>query len=220
MLVAVAAFARVDQVAVTPEGALVRPSATTFYNKNTACFRQDIRVYVDMSPSFSGTSTKSTQNLKTQFWTDFELKVVDKNGNIVYYATSLSRQTNASLYSLHYYHVDDSVRIFFWDTYDPENRDNCYGRLRRLPPNGEYTSIAEMISGNPNSGVVGVWVYPNMDGVLRSGKSIRAIFEDTENTVIVNRFTSSTYESVYPFGRFWRPARLERYGEIKLLVNP
>ena len=209
--------------------------------------KRDFRIFVDTQPSPNDvqsyktltsyqTTIKSTGNTNytkqhntydkvwdLKFWTDCEVKVIDKWGNIVYFTSTICLN-NAEVKQLHPEITDTTASVYYWSS---EGSDNwCYGEKKQLT--NLNSSIGNEISSYAT--VAGIWIVPSFSNVeTRSiinytgrwvgtrknvvwGEYIRSVFENPENTVIVWRQTPTSAE-YYNGNKLWRPARVEHFGK-------
>ena len=195
--------ARVDNVTVDTDGNLIRPTAQKFHEKNVRTFKQDFRIFVDTSTSVRDALYDKQQSL----WTDCELKVIGKDGSLIYF-TSTNYLNNSEVKWLHPNVYDNTAKFFYWDCSYWNEKGGCWGERKA------FTDFNSCIGAKSSNGAVSaIWIYPNLNGTI-NGKSIRSIFEDPENTILVWRLTLDSGE-YYAGNKLWRPARLEYFGEFK-----
>ena len=209
--------------------ALVQPDAATFAAKNNLVTNEVICVRVDMTRD--GDYRAHTQTIT---WSDCELKVLDKNGNIVYFASSVWRDRS--------YHadagvIDNNVKIYYYVSGSNSSNGVCAKPKKLLVQSG----ADDYSSGNSISTYEGLWwvtlgnnayvsrpacitaveFYPNLSGTL-NGLSIREIFLNPENSIIVSRKNPNQLERAFTNGdggvtdinngqRIWRPAIAQYY---------
>ena len=207
------AFA-VQGVTVDSDGTLKRPIAKTFIEKNNLVTNEVICVRVDM---FRG-GTDDMMQRKSYYWSDAELKVLDKNGNLLYFATT-------SYNDVRNYHLDDGT----WDSkctiyyYISGTRYAQYGQCSN--PKQEHTVSASQTrsigkkenvgaysspSGGQNHPVTAIEFFPALSGMI-NGKSIREIFLNPENTIIISRKNQNELERTGNGSRVWRPTIPQYY---------
>ena len=162
----------------------------------------------------------NVMNLK--YWTDCELKVIDKWGNIIYF-TSTIKLNNAQVASLHPEITDNSPTIWYFGTY---SYNGCYGTRT------QFTNFSSSIGATigSSSTVSGIWIYPNLSSKetrqvpnytgynQQSGKKqvvwgqyIREVFENPNNTIIIWRQTTTQGE-LFNRKKLWRPVQITHYG--------
>ena len=164
----------------------------------------------------------NVMNLK--YWTDCELKVIDKWGNIIYF-TSTINLNNAQVASLHPEITDESPTIWYFGTYRYATSE-CYGLKT------QFTDFNSSIGATIGSSytVSGVWIYPNLSSKETRqvpnytgynqqsgtkqvvwGQYIREIFENPNNTIIIWRQTAAQGE-LFNGKKLWRPVQITHYG--------
>lgn len=163
----------------------------------------------------------NVMNLK--YWTDCELKVIDKWGNIIYF-TSTIKLNNAQVASLHPEITDKSPTIWYFGTY---SYNGCYGTKT------QFTNFSSSIGATigSTSTVSGIWIYPNLSSQATRqvpnwtghnqqsgtrqvvwGQYIREIFENPDNTIIIWRQTTAQGE-LFNRKKLWRPVQITHYGD-------
>ena len=207
--------------------ALVQPDAATFAAKNNLVTNEVICVRVDMERPAN--TTYLIAHGKALFWSDCELKVLDKNGNLLYFATT-------SYNDVRNYHSTDGTwdancKIYYYVSgtkYAAAGQCSSPKQLHTVS-SSQTKSIATkeglVAYGGPTYGyyfngaqVSTVEFYPNLSGTI-NGKSVREIFLNPENSVIVSR--KNNYELERGFTslnndrttgeRIWRPAIPQYY---------
>lgn len=163
----------------------------------------------------------NVMNLK--YWTDCELKVIDKWGNIIYF-TSTIKLNNAQVASLHPEITDKSPTIWYFGTY---SYNGCYGTKT------QFTNFSSSIGATIGSTrtVSGIWIYPNLSSQATRqvpnwtgynqqsgtkqvvwGQYIREVFENPNNTIIIWRQTTTQGE-LFSGKKLWRPVQITHYGD-------
>lgn len=209
--------------------------SSQFLNSNiTATIQGSITYQKATGVSIGITQTKSSTNtlmptytikdnvMNLKYWTDCELKVIDKWGNIIYF-TSTINLNNAQVASLHPEITDESPTIWYFGTY---SYNGCYGTRTR------FTNFSSSIGATigSTSTVSGIWIYPNLSSKetrqvpnytgynQQSGKKqvvwgqyIREVFENPNNTIIIWRQTTTQGE-LFNRKKLWRPVQITHYG--------
>lgn len=160
-----------------------------------------------------------------KYWTDCELKVIDKWGNIIYF-TSTIKLNNAQVASLHPEITDKSPTIWYFGTYRYATSE-CYGLKT------QFTNFSSSIGATigSSSTVSGIWIYPslssketrqvpNWTGYNQQsgtkqvvwGQYIREVFENPDNTIIIWRQTTTQGE-LFGGKKLWRPVQITHYGD-------
>ena len=161
------------------------------------------------------------------YWTDCELKVIDKWGNILYFTSTIGLNFS-QVKALHPEITDSNPKIYFFGTYG-YSTTGCYGLKTQFT---NYDSSIGATIGTSNA-VTGIWIYPDLNstdtrtvknwtgyGVYSGtkqvvwGKYIRGVFANTENTIIIWRQTTTQGET-FRSNKLWRPAKATYYGDFK-----
>lgn len=172
------------------------------------------------APMPTYTIKDNVMNLK--YWTDCELKVIDKWGNIIYF-TSTINLNNAQVAKLHPQITDNSPTIWYFGTY---SYNGCYGIRTQFT---NFSSSIGATIGSSNT-VSGIWIYPNLSSQETRrvpnwtgynqqsgtkqvvwGQYIREIFENPNNTIIIWRQTTAQGE-LFNGKKLWRPVQITHYG--------
>ena len=219
----VSAFAEGESYTVMTDdsGALLVPSKAEFYEKNVKCYQQDFRLFIDTQPSPDNNSTVG----KMQWWSDCEIKCIDKWGNLVYFTSTIALN-NSQVAALHPRITDKTPKIYYWrgDVKNPAG--GCWG-LR-----GQLTNFNLSIGANGSYGYSAIWIYPSLSstetrtvpvytGLGKStnkqvvwGEYVRSVLNNPDNTVLCWRQTKTEGE-IFNSRKLWRPVRIEFYGDFK-----
>lgn len=205
------AFA-VQGVTVNSDGTLKRPTAKTFIDKNNLVTNEVICVRVDMFRS-GGDDLLSRMAF---YWTDAELKVLDKQGRLLYFATT-------SYNDVVNYHKEDGTwdsncKIYYYiaGTKYAQQGQCSNPKQLHIVSASQKKSIAskEVVSAsigrNINHPITAVEFFPNLSGKI-NGMSIREIFLNPENTIIVSRKNQNEIERTGNGARVWRPTIPQYY---------
>ncbi len=160
-----------------------------------------------------------------RWWTDCEVKVIDKFGNLVYFTSSIMLG-DKQVQQLHPSLCDLNPKIYVWST--DTTSQGCWGA--KVVHTDFESSIGEKIGT-----VTGIWIEPDYSstekrdnvpkfegaGIYKTqsvvwGEYVQKVFANPDNTVLVWRQTIDVGET-YNGQKLWRPARLEFFGEIKEL---
>lgn len=210
-----------DSVMVDNSGTLAYPTKATFFEKNVRAFQQDFRIFVDTTPSVLNNDTSNN----TAWWTDCEVKVIDKWGNLIYFTSTIALKKSQVL-ELHPQICDETPQVFAWLAVGSNSNGGCWGQRKEL------TDFKSTIGASIGSAISGIWIYPSINstkertipiytGANQSanesviwGEYIRSVFNNPDNTILVWRQTKAEGET-YDGNKLWRPARLEYYGDFK-----
>ena len=182
---------------------------------------------VNSGGSAMGYYTSSFNIPNIQYWTDCEIKVIDKWGNLIYFTSTIALE-NLQVQMLHPTLTDKTPKVYYWETAYQNATGGCWGTLKQL------TNLNRSIGAikTSNSCVSGIWIYPSLDSTEKRtipiftgtntytnkqvvwGEYVRSVFDNPENTVLCWRQTTS-YGEIYSSGKIWRPVRIEYYGDFK-----
>ena len=207
---------------------------TQFKNSNITATINGTITYQQAYPGVGIAQTKTSKNtlmptytikdnvMNLKYWTDCELKVIDKWGNIIYF-TSTNKLNDAQVAKLHPQITDSSPTIWYFGTY---SYNGCYGIRTQFT---NFNSSIGATIGSSNS-VSGIWIYPslssqetrtvpNWTGYNQQsgtkqvvwGEYIREVFENPNNTIIIWRQTTTQGE-LYNGNKLWRPVQITHYG--------
>ena len=192
--------AAVKTAVVNSDGSLAYPTASTFAAKNNLVSQEVLFVRVDMF-KYSWTSSGIT---RSEYWKEVELKVLDKNGALIYFICTMwwDRAWHANHPEL----IDNGARIAYYP-FGNGITGVCAHKKVWLTITGtddysDGTNIAAQVAA--------VEIYPNLSGTV-GGKSVREIFLNPENTILVSRKDDSQYEKDGGGTRIWRPAVIQYY---------
>ena len=144
------------------------------------------------------------QYYKVNWWTDCEVKVIDKWGNLIYFTSTIALE-NSQVSKLHPQICDKAPKVFAWLAVGSNSNGGCWGERKEL------TDFTKSIGASIGSAISGIWIYPSINS---TEKRTRSVFNNPDNTILVWRQTTSEGET-YNGNKLWRPARLEYYGDFK-----
>lgn len=171
-----------------------------------------------------------------QWWTDCELKVLDKWGNIVYWATT-ARKNSSEFQNNHPEVADNDYKIYVYTNYDYQN-DGCVSKkwdftqyktsaISNYVGSSYYVSSIEIIPNfdDPSllnwSDRVRIPKYTNYQSwseyypdTMTWGEYVRMVFTNPENTIVYWRQNAS-YTEQHNGSKVWKRAQLEYYGNYK-----
>lgn len=157
---------------------------------------------------------------KAFYWWEAEIKVLSKTGALLYHVSTVWRDRS--------YHEDlgvedDKCRIFYYPSGPNANTGICAKPKKELKRSatGSGVSISkfEGLTGSATGdayysrtiSISTIEFFPNLDGKL-NGVSIREIFLNPENTIVVSRKNSNEIERDYSNGsRIWRAPIITYY---------
>lgn len=182
---------------------------------------RDFYIYVDMSPSPYSDS---------KYCSDFEIKVIDKYRNTLYFSATFSLQYSTFVNG-HSNITDSSPTIYYFSTSGSGDYNRCFGQRVKFS-NYKKSSIGASLGSNT---ATGVWFYPSVDATdivnvpvytgfgqysktrrLKRGDYIREIFTDPNNTIIVWRQNMSTAETLPGGVKRWISVLPTYYGDSKV----
>ena len=172
------------------------PSKQTFWERNISVFRQNKRIYVDMTPSISlaysqySQNIESNTNLKHNFWTDTEIKVINKNGDLLYFTTTINLGSDSIAY-LHgpdvLYDKNPKISYWFCTNSGAYGSKGCWGIKKDFDPtpeNNATNSIGAYMASelnNTGSGVTAIWIIPFYDDPTTEPDSNSNAYSTTKN---------------------------------------
>ena len=157
-------------------------------------------------------------------FTDAELKILDGEGNLLYFATTLYEDIEE-------YHgsdgtYDENCKIYYYVSGKHHNSapGGCSNpkqkyTLDKDPDNDPTTEEGSSIGGKErnegkNGKIIAIEFYPNLSGDLTiSGitRKIRDIVLNPNNTIIVSRKGDLAIERDVDGNRIWRPVTIQYY---------
>ena len=217
ILFAINVFAQSKPVTYNPATGKIK-SPSDFVEKNNLVTNEVICVRVDM---FRG-GMDDYSSRKAFYWSDAELKVLDKDGCLLYFATT-------SYNDVVNYHSDDGTwdskcKIYYYIAGTKYARDgqcsnpkqsHTVSASQKMSIGGKE-NIKSNVNATGNLGnaynfpITAVEFFPDLTGSI-NGISIREIFLNPENTIIVSRKNSSELERTANGSRVWRPTIPQYY---------
>ena len=198
-----------DSVMVDNNGTLAYPDKDTFAQKNALVPTTNLSVFVDLyRDGIDDVTDARPPQGRGQYWSDCELKVLDKNGNIIYFFSTIlfySKRVQA-LHDSKY--NDMNARCFYYVSGAGTNA--C------VKPKKEYvqtassnTSIGAKESAYSGAGnasdskvrITAIQIYPS--------DKFREVFLNPENSIMVWRQSPSVAEVDGKGGKLWRPAIIQ-----------
>ena len=213
LLLGINTFAQRKPVTYDPANGKIK-SPSDFVEKNNLVTNEVICVRVDM---FRGGDDDVMQR-KAYYWSDAELKVLDKNGNLLYFATT-------SYNDVRNYHLDDGTwdskcKIYYYisgtkyaqsgQCSNPKQSHLVSASQTKSIGKKENVGASYSLSSGQNHPVTAVEFFPDLSGTI-NGKSIRDIFLNPENTIIVSRKNQNELERTGNGDRVWRPTIPQYY---------
>ena len=222
ILFAINVFAQSKPVTYNPATGKIK-SPSDFVEKNNLVTNEVICVRVDM---FRG-GMDDYSNRRAFHWSDAELKVLDKNGDLLYFATTSYNDVivwhcpegKATEKTKHTDNTWDSkCKIYYYIAGTKYARDGqCSNPKQSHTVSASQTmsiggkeNIKSDVNATGNIGnaynfpITAVEFFPDLTGSI-DGISIREIFLNPENTIIVSRKNSSELERTANGSRVWRP---------------
>ncbi len=209
-------YAQRQGVTVNRDGVLTHPNASTFTEKNNIVSNDVICVRVDM---FRG-GWDDIRDHKSYYWWEAELKVLAPDGSLLYHVSTVWRDRS--------YHEDlnvedDNCRIFYYPSGGNFETTGICAKpkkelIRSASGNGMSITKFEGLSYEFGSSgyystpisITSIEFYPNLSGRL-NGQSIREIFMNPENTIVVSRKNSMEMERDENYSRIWRTPIITYY---------
>lgn len=167
------------------------------------------------------------------WWTDFEIKVIDKYRNTLYFSGTIYLNSQYVING-HSNIIDKSPTIYYLSDRDSYDYYRCFGAKTQF--SNFNSSIGATVGSSYK--VSGVWFYPNLDSQttinapvytgynsyskkrsMKFGDYIREIFTNPENTIIVWRQTTSYGEQLSGGRKRWIVVQPTYYGDFKVKTN-
>lgn len=167
------------------------------------------------------------------WWTDFEIKVIDKYRNTLYFSSTIYLNSK-SVVNGHKDIIDTGPTIYYLSDRDSYDYYRCFGAKTQF--SNFNSSIGATVGSSYK--VSGVWFYPNLDSQttinapvytgynsysqtrsMKFGDYIREIFTNPENTIIVWRQTTSYGEQNSGGRKRWIVVQPTYYGDFKVKTN-
>ena len=222
------------------------PQSTTSYYQANPSKTNDF-YYRDASNALKRTvtstgATKSTYiDTNTRWdilwWTDFEIKVIDKYRNTLYFSSTIYLNSK-SVVNGHKDIIDTGPTIYYLSDLFSDYTDRCFGTKTKFSNFNSSIGATVAAIGGSSYKVSGVWFYPNLDSQttinapvytgfnsyskkrsMKFGDYIREIFTNPENTIIVWRQTTSYGEQLSGGRKRWIVVQPTYYGDFKVKTN-
>ena len=171
------------------------------------------------------------------WWTDFEIKVVDKYRNTLYFSGTIYLNSQYVING-HSNIIDKSPTIYYLSDRDSYDYYRCFGAKTQFSNFNSSIGATVAAIGGSSYKVSGVWFYPNLDSQttinapvytgfnsyskkrsMKFGDYIREIFTNPENTIIVWRQTTSYGEQLSGGRKRWIVVQPTYYGDFKVKTN-
>ena len=219
-------------------------STTSYYQANPS--KTNDFYYRDASNALKRTVTSSGATKSTYidadtrwdilWWTDFEIKVIDKYRNTLYFSSTIYLNSK-SVVNGHKDIIDTGPTIYYLSDLFSDEPDTCFGAKTKFS-NFNSSIGATVGSFGSSYKVSGVWFYPNLDSQttinapvytgfnsyskkrsMKFGDYVREIFTNPENTIIVWRQTTSYGEQLSGGRKRWIVVQPTYYGDFKVKTN-
>ena len=115
-------------------------------------YRQDFRLFIDTQPAPAKNSTPAA----LRWWTDTEIKGIDKWGNNGYFTTTIALN-NSEVANMHPMITDKTPKIFYWRGDISNPAGGCWG------VKGQLTNFNSSIGAIGSYGITAIWIYPSID---------------------------------------------------------
>lgn len=222
------------------------PQSTTSYYQANPSKTNDF-YYRDASNALKRTVTSSGATKSTYidadtrwdilWWTDFEIKVIDKYRNTLYFSSTIYLNSK-SVVNGHRDIIDTGPTIYYLSDLFSDYTDRCFGTKTKFSNFNSSIGATVAAIGGSSYKVSGVWFYPNLDSQttinapvytgfnsysqtrsMKFGDYIREIFTNPENTIIVWRQTTSYGEQLSGGRKRWIVVQPTYYGDFKVKTN-
>ena len=194
-----------DTVLVDDNGALEYPTKATFAAQNDLVSTSNLSVFVDTYRDGIEYMAYNTLGY-TKYWTDCELKVLDKDGNIVYFFSTIYYNSSQVRNNHPSVADDDAVVYYYVSGGNPENNVCVKPKQRFTDGNSSIgeTENASYGTTNPIDNkvrITAIQIYPSA--------KFRHLFLNPENSIMVWRQTPSIAEIDGKGAKLWRPAIIQ-----------
>lgn len=222
------------------------PQSTTSYYQANPSKTNDF-YYRDASNALKRTVTSTGATKSTYidadtrwdilWWTDFEIKVIDKYRNTLYFSSTIYLNSK-SVVNGHKDIIDTGPTIYYLSDLFSDYTDRCFGTKTKFSNFNSSIGATVAAIGGSSYKVSGVWFYPNLDSQttinapvytgfnsyskkrsMKFGDYIREIFTNPENTIIVWRQTTSYGEQLSGGRKRWIVVQPTYYGDFKVKTN-
>lgn len=222
------------------------PQSTTSYYQANPSKTNDF-YYRDASNALKRTVTSSGATKSTYidadtrwdilWWTDFEIKVIDKYRNTLYFSSTIYLNSK-SVVNGHRDIIDTGPTIYYLSDLFSDYTDRCFGTKTKFSNFNSSIGATVAAIGGSSYKVSGVWFYPNLDSQttinapvytgfnsyskkrsMKFGDYVREIFTNPENTIIVWRQTTSYGEQLSGGRKRWIVVQPTYYGDFKVKTN-
>ena len=142
--------------------------------------------------------------VKAIYWSDCEVKVLDKNGKIVYFFSTIAFD-NRQVQELHKAQINDFYATVYY--YVSGSGDNACVKPKKLFPSSKWNSsigaTEKAYAGNTTANdnkvrITAIQIYPS--------KRFLPLFLDPENSIMIWRQSVNAAEYDGKGGKLWRPA--------------
>lgn len=223
----------VDMMPSPAEAAIYRDNPS----RNNTFYYKDSTGAVQQTVSSSGAAMSTYIDINSywniQWWTDFEVKIIDKYGNTLYFSSTIYLNSQTVING-HSNIIDKTPTIYYLSDQNSQGADKCYGTR------AQFTNFNSSIGATVTNTykVSGVWLYPSLNSAesktvpiytgyntytqtrsVRFGDYIREIFTDPENMIIVWRQTTSVGEQGNGNRKRWLVVQPVFYGDFKVKTN-
>ena len=189
---------------------------------------RDFRLFIDTMPTARQIGSASDNKCQVRRWTDCEIKVIDKFGNLVYFTTTVFL-SNTQIAASHPMITDSTPKVFYWRSAFENAAGGCWGYR------AEFTDFAKSIGSKVgNDSVSAIWIYPSISSTERRavpiytargvsttktvvwGDYVRETLTNPDNTVLAWRQTTTEGEVSANGNKVWRPVQIEYFGNFKV----
>ena len=195
-----------DTVLVNDTGELSYPDKNAFFQKNAPNLSVFVDLYRDGIDDVAGMQYDNKAG-RSVYWSDCELKVLDKNGKIVYFFSTIafaSRQVQ----ELHEGAINDTGAIVYYYVSGGNSSNGVCVKPKKRLTNfnlsiGAIETAHDGIStANDNKvRITAIQIYPSA--------KFRDVFLNPENSIMVWRQSINSAETDGKGGKCWRPAIIQ-----------
>ncbi len=195
-----------DTVLVNDTGELSYPDKNAFFQKNAPNLSVFVDLYRDGIDDVAGMRHDNNAG-RSVYWSDCELKVLDKNGNIIYFFSTIAF-ANKQVQALHdSKYNDNEATVYYYVSGGNSSNGVCVKPKKKLTNfNLSIGAIENAYNGTSDANdnkvrITAIQIYPSA--------KFRDVFLNPENSIMVWRQSINSAETDGKGGKCWRPAIIQ-----------
>lgn len=195
-----------DTVLVNDTGELSYPDKNAFFQKNAPNLSVFVDLYRDGIDDVAGMRHDNNAG-RSVYWSDCELKVLDKNGNIIYFFSTIAF-ANKQVQALHdSKYNDNEATVYYYVSGGNSSNGVCVKPKKKLMNfNLSIGAIESAYNGTSTANdnkvrITAIQIYPSA--------KFRDVFLNPENSIMVWRQSINAAETDGRGGKTWRPAIIQ-----------